>query len=315
MSTLALRLAVVAIAAAPASVAWAEEQEQASRPRYVDRLRLPSRGDDFIGPRSVAADSHTGEVFVCDRNRHAVAIFDAQNRFDFEIEGGDRFRAPLDVAIDPDGRLILLAWREGRTRVLQLDFDGAWIGELELTTADEVVPDFVSVALSPDGTRVYLLEHGRLELWVATRDGTVRTTIDLAEDESDKERSETILGHVDAYGDTVLVAIPTFGRVLLFGPDGEPRGGVGLKGTAPCQSAFPMAAALDRNGDVLVLDKQRTVVTRWRVEGNRCLAEYFGIGRSPGALYLPDDLGLDARGRFVIGQGFEGRVQVYQDAP
>jgi hypothetical protein len=71
---------------------------------------------------------------------------------------------------------------------------------------------------------------------------------------------------------------------------------------------------MDRDGNVFILDKQRMLFTLWRTEDNSCIGEYSGIGRSKGALYAPDDLALDGRGRIYISQTFEGRVQVFDGA-
>ena len=84
--------------------------------------------------------------------------------------------------------------------------------------------------------------------------------------------------------------------------------------SAPCQTAFPVAAALGADGTVVVLDWQRMLFMLWDPRTNRCLGETSGIGNAPGWLYQPSDLALDAEGRLYVSQGFEGRVQVFAGA-
>jgi hypothetical protein len=76
-----------------------------------------------------------------------------------------------------------------------------------------------------------------------------------------------------------------------------------------------VAAAVTKEGEVLVVDQQRMLILRWEPVGNRCLAEYYGIGAAPGFLYHPLDVALGPEGRLYVTQGFEGRVQVYEGLP
>jgi hypothetical protein len=126
--------------------------------------------------------------------------------------------------------------------------------------------------------------------------------------------AELRYGHVDVYGDTVLLPIPTDGLVHVFDLEGRSRGTIGARGSARCQTMFPAAAALDEAGRVIVLDQQRALFMTWDLERGVCLSEHYGFGNAPGALYQPSDLALDGAGRLYVSQGFENRVQVYAGA-
>jgi hypothetical protein len=285
----------------------------AQEPAYVRRLLLPV-AEDLIGyPRGVTADVHTGEVFVCDTRRGRILIFDTEGLFLHEIPGGDVFSAPRDLAVDPEGYLVVVANYERRPGLIELDFDGLFRREIRLSGLPEgaIEPVIVSAALSPAGDRLYTLDSANLHLWISNRQGEIETSIDLAVGLDERERRDLILGHVDAYADTVLVALPAFSQIRMFGPDGAPQGTVGKPGTAPCTLAFPTAAALDEDGDLVIVDQQRMVVLRWNRKANRCLGDYLGLGAAPGYLYYPMDLALDRFGRIYVAQGFDGRVQMY----
>lgn len=269
---------------------------------------------DEIGyPRGVTADLHTGEVFVCDARRNRILIFDAEGLFSYEIPGGSVFSGPSDVAVDPEGILLVAANREGRPGLVELDFDGLFRRELALTgLPDGVAPPLVvSLALSPGGDRLYALDEANLRLWIAGRDGALLSSVDLAAGLTEQERQDVILGNVDAYGDKVLVAIASDGQVRVFDRDGRRERRVGIKGTAPCRIARPRAAALAANGELLVVDQQRMLILRWNPDTNKCLGEALGLGGGPGGLYFPIDLALDASGRIYVSQSYEGRVQVF----
>jgi hypothetical protein len=284
---------------------------------YVERLQPPGTADVLVQPLSVHADPHTAETFVCDRSNHRVVIFDGKGLKRYSMPGGSTFRTPLDMAVDAEGYIFLLAYFQRQRGLVELDFDGKLVRDvtLEDLPEDAEPPHLVSLALSPVGDRLYLLDQANLRLWIASRAGRVLGSVDLGAGLTEKDAQETILGHVDAYGDLVLVAVPTEGKVHLLERDGQRRGAVGIRGTGPCQTAFPVAAALDEAGNVVVLDRRRALGMVWRPEGNRCLGEFSAIGTSPGALYQPADMSLGPKGRLYISQGFEGRVQVFSYAP
>ncbi len=280
---------------------------------YVQSIHMPSRADDFSDPRSVTADLQTGEIFVCDLRNNRVVIFDSQGLFLYMIPGGEIFRTPLDIAVDPEGYILLLARSELVVRLLLLDFDGKFIEFVDLSGLPASVqePQIVSIAMSTDGEQFYVLDEANLHVWITNRTGEVVGMINLAIEMDSEKLLEQVLGHVDVYGDTVLVPVPTQGTVYLYDLDGKSKGWVGIRGTAPCQTMFPVAAALDDDGRAVVVDLQRMMIMIWDTGNNTCLGEYSGIGNRPGFVYQPHDLTLDAAGRVYVSQIYEGRVQVW----
>jgi len=291
-------------------------QEPSITPTYLQRLELPSRTDGFRQPRSVVADLHAGEIFICDTWNSRIVIFDQLGSYRYQIQGGTSFRSPLDVAVDPEGYIFLLARRGREARVFLLDFDGLYIDDFAVPTieASDQPPRPMSLAVSPSGKQLFILDTAAHRVWITDRAVTITGHADLTGGLSDEELLEQLYGHLDVYGERLLVAVPSAGQVRMFDLQGNPVGHVGRKGTARCQSGFPVAGALDGEGNAVVLDKQRMLFTIWRVEDNVCIGEFSGIGQSPGALYAPNDLALDSRGKIYIAQTFEGRVQVFEGA-
>jgi len=76
-----------------------------------------------------------------------------------------------------------------------------------------------------------------------------------------------------------------------------------------------MAAAVDVDGNLAIIDQRRMLILRWSGGEDRCLGEFYGLGAAPGYLYYPMDIALDPEGRAYVSQGYEGRVQVYGGLP
>lgn len=283
-------------------------------PVYWDRLTLPVSGGSFGYPESVTADLHTGEVFVCDTRYNQIAIFGDDGLFKFQINGGQDFQAARDIAIDPEGYLIVIANRGRKQAILELDFDGLFLREFQLVgfPEDLKTPRLDSIALSPAGDRIFAIDSSNMRLWIARRDGRIITAVDLGEGKTEKERQEMILRNVDVYGDMVLVPLPMEGKIRLFSLDGEARKSVGTKGTGACKLGFPTAAGLDSDGNLVIIDQQRMKIIRWSLTEDKCLGEYYGIGSTPGWFYFPIDISLDLNGKAYVAQGWQGRVQVYE---
>ncbi len=283
-------------------------------PVYTQRLSIPIRGDDLEQPRAVVADLSSGEILVADMLANRIVIFDEQGRFRYQIPGGSVFQSPVDLAVDPEGYLFVLS--QVSPEVTLLDFDGRLLRKLPLTGLPEDVgsPRFVSLAISPVGDRLFLMDGDNDRLWITDRGGAVLGSVDTTVGRTPKEIEELRYGHVDVYGETVLLPIPNDGQVHLFDLEGRSKGTIGERGSAECQLSFPAAAALDDDGRVLILDLQRAMFMTWDLERGVCLSEHYGFGNAPGALYQPNDMALDATGRLYVSQGFEGRVQVYDGA-
>jgi len=295
------------------AVSWAQPPGSIP-PIYAQRLRMPVRGDDFAQPRAVVADQATGEVFVCDTLRNRIVIFDDKGRFRFQIPGGAAFQSPIDLAVDPECYLFVVS--QVSAEVTLLDFDGRFIRKISLTglPAGAGGARFSSLALSPEGDSLYLLDVENDRLWITDRQGAIQRSVDLRVGLTAKEIDELRYGKVDIYGESVLVPIPSDGLVHLFDLEGRPTGTIGDPGAAECQTIFPVAAALDDRGRVIILDQQRALFMTWDLARGACLSEHYGFGNAAGAFYQPNDLTLDAAGRLYVSQGFEGRVQVYEGA-
>lgn len=292
------------------------ETPDGERPLYSKKLQMPLRGDDFRSPVSVVADLVADEIFVCDPLLHRMAIFDAEGLFKYEILGGIDFRAPVDLAVDPEGYLYVLATHKGDPGIVQLDFDGRFLEfhQLKGLPGDPHYLSLRSIAISHRAKRLYIVDQWSHRLWITDLTGNLQGSYDFEEGLTEDEIEDLRLGRVDVYGDAVLMVLVSDGRVFMFDLDGNLQRKVGKKGATECLLLSPVAAALDELGQVIILDLQRSLFQVWDPDSNKCLHEYYGFGVQPGALYNPRDMALDRNGQIFIVQGYDGRIQMYPGA-
>jgi DNA-binding beta-propeller fold protein YncE len=306
---------VAALGCALTLLVFVAEAVSAQSPVYADRLTLPAAGDSISSAAAVTVDPGSGEILVVDQRKQRIIVFDQNGMFRSEITGGDVFSSPGDLAIDREGYLFLLtAIRTKRGHVLHLDFDGKLVREiiLEGLPEDAEAPELASIAVTPDGQQIVLLDGSNGALWIADRNGGIRHAVDLTEGLSDSERRDLRLGHVDIYGDRILAAVPSLGEIRCYDLEGASCGVASADRGGQCGMIVPMAAALDGDGNYVIVDQLRMVLLLWDPEANSCLGEFYSIGSAPGYFYFPHDVALDSRGRLYVAQAFEGRVQVYE---
>lgn len=203
--------------------------------------RLPA-GWDFIEVAGVATDSQD-RVFVFNRGRHPVIVFDPEGRFLFTWGEGE-FVRPHGIAIGPDDSLYL---------------------------TDDL--DHTVRKYSPDGRRQWLLGSSGQPSDTGVREMDYRTirrggppfnqptNLALAADGS--------FFVSDGYGNA---------RIHKFSPAGQWLFSWGEPGTGDGQFQLPHGIAVDRRGRVFVADRENDRLQLFDAEG-RFLASWTDVCR------------------------------------
>ena len=120
---------------------------------------------EAAGPVALAAAGD--RVYVVDRDKCAVLIYDGQGRFLKSVgskgKGPEQFRDPAGIAIGPEGRVFVAD--KGNARVQLLDADGKFLWSFGSSLED---PKGVSVGT--DG-RVYVADTDNERVKVFTKEG------------------------------------------------------------------------------------------------------------------------------------------------
>jgi hypothetical protein len=244
----------------------------------------------------------------------AVSIFNSSGmeiyRFDYDPNVG----IVSDVAVLSNGQLAMLASKGPLTQLVRCNFRAEPLGVIKLSG---VPPDLVTFSpnrvYSRDG-KLYLVSFANMQIVVVDEEGVYIKSHDLAKElgMSEKEREESGLGGftIDHEGG-FLFSIPATAKVYHFPIKGEPRV-FGRRGSAPGRFGVVTGIAIDKAGNILVVDKLRCVVMIFETKNFGLVKEFGNRGTKPGYLIGPDDILVDSQNRAYVSSLRKQGISVYQ---
>lgn len=284
-------------------------QSQLSVPAdFVMRLTPPGENNDFLRPSDISIDEQTGEVFVADPGKNRIVIFDSTSTFRFEFPGADYFSTPINVEIDNNGFIYILAsTRDGR-QVFKFDYDGLFIKVLKLENPNTDM-QLKIISISIENENLYLFDDKSQQIFVFDLDGNYMNSFEIMADEEKVNQEEQIVSTILAANDMIYLSVSTLGKVMVYDTEGKKYRSYGYKGNKPGQLNFPVDVKIVDNSMIMILDKHRYNVVCYSLNG-KFLGEFGGKGNSPGWFYHPTILAVNKQHQAYIGQIFENKIQL-----
>ncbi len=273
---------------------------------FLRFLDPPGEGNGLLRPSCLAVDREHGEILIGDSGHHRIVIFDTDGVYRFEFSGDEHFGFPIDLAVEPSGTILILASTRGGARLQRFDFDGLYLGEVEIE--GDGLGEIRHFDVAADGQVALLYQRDRR--WVISiheDDGRLLRSFPVATDEELVD--EVVFGDLRIRGDRIYLPVSSEAMVEVYDRQGRLLRTLGSGGATPGKFAFPVAVDVAEDGTILVLDKHRFNVLCFN-EWGKFLGEFGGRGQSPGWFYFPSLLGVDASDQVYIGQIFLNRVQV-----
>ena len=244
----------------------------------------------------------------------AVSIFNTSGmevyRFDYDPNVG----IVSDVAVMSNGQLAILASKGPLTRLVRCNFRGEPIGTIDLTGVSSGFTNFSPNRVFARDGKLYQISFSAMQIVISDEQGAFIKGVDLAKElgMSEKEREESGLGGftIDHDGG-FLFTIPATAKVYHFSADGKQRV-FGKRGSAPGRFGVVTGIAVDRDGNILVVDKLRCVVMIFERTNFALLKEFGNRGFQPGNLIGPDDILIDAQNRAYVSSLRKRGISVYQ---
>jgi len=281
------------------------------------RFRLIATGEarqarGMVKPFDVAV--HRGKVYVTDSVQRAVLLFDIPGKRFSEI-GTSRPGAltkPLGIDVGLNGHLYVADI--SALRIMEYDANGQFVRRMG---SKEVFNRPTDVAVSSDGTRLYVVDTGGVES--ETHNIVV---FDLATGEAVKiigqrgteagEFNLPLQVTTSLSGEWYVVDGGNF-RVQGYNKDDGLKLAFGSIGRYPGQFARPKGIATDADGNIYVIDSAFGNVQIFNEAGELLLfMGQRGQSGIPGRYMLPSGIDVDEDGRIYIVDQFFRKVDIFR---
>lgn len=258
----------------------------------------------------VRVDEATNETYVIYQN--VVRIFNPSGMEVFSFGDDLELGHIVDLAVDRNGDIILLSYKESRSLVTRCNFRGEPLGPVEIRNLPSAVKFQANRLILRDGF-LYFASLSDATVTVTTAAGEFQKQIDLlslaSPDERQKSGDEITGFTVDAEG-TIYFTIAAVFKVYKVSADGAVAS-FGRSGSAPGRFGVLGGMTTDSHGNLLITDKLKCVVMAFDRDF-KFLAEFGYRGARPENLIAPDDLAVDGRGRVYVSQARRRGVSVFQ---
>ena len=259
----------------------------------------------------VKVDRASGELFVLEGTTVRVFTPSAMQSFAFDLD--PEAGRVIDLAVEESGD-VLVAKQVAKDLVLdRLDYRGrpkSSVTPMLTESLKGFIPD--SIELGPDGN-LHLLSVSDYRIVVLRVDGGFVKDVDLAALLAIKASERGKLG-IGGFGfdgkGNLLVTVPERFLAYAIAPDGTVRE-FGTAGSAPGKFGVVGAITGDREGNVLVADKQRSVVLCFDA-ALEFVGEFGGYGDQPESLVRPTAIQFASNDRLVVGQLANRGVSVFR---
>lgn len=257
----------------------------------------------------IQVDRSRDEVYVVYQN--LVRIFSPSGMEIFSFGDDLDLGQLLDVAAEPDGNILLLSFKDGRSHVTRCNFRGVPVGPLAFTDLPE--GPFAPNRMFLRRGRLYLATLSAARVIVTDTSGAFKEQIELLK-EADLDpkqvasRPEISGFSVDEEG-TIYFTVPVIFKAFKMTAAGTLES-FGRPGSAPGRFGIVAGIAADSHGRLVVADKLRSVLMVFSKDF-AFITEYGYRGNRPGTLVLPEMVAIDSRDHVYVTQGARRGVSVF----
>lgn len=257
----------------------------------------------------VSVDRDRDEIYVIYQN--LIRVFNASGMEVFAFGDDLDLGQIVDLAVDANGDILLLSYKDAAAAVTRCTFRGVPVGRVEISGLPPSLTFRPNRMIYRAGL-LYFLSTTAASLVVTDGSGAFHEHVDLAtllgQDEWQKGGGEIGGFSVDDEGN-VFFTVPVLFKVYKLTPQ-RTLTSFGRPGSAPGRFGVVAGVAADSRGNILVADRLKCVVMAFDKDFN-FLAEFGYRGSRPDNLIVPDQIAIDGRDRVYVTQGRRRGVSVF----
>ncbi len=263
---------------------------------------------NFSGPipyqqANISFDQERNEIYVVDTRERDVRVFNDQGMEVYRFGDDGSLGTVVDVAVHRDGNILLLSKGVSKPSIIECNFRGERIAELEFKNFPSYFSGFSPNRMVYRQELFYLLDSVSLRIAVTDANGLFQNGYDLGSlvDVEENKRDGTDIGgfSVDPEGN-ILFTIPVRFSAYRLSPDGKITP-FGRRGGAPGGFNNVGGIVADDQGYYYVADSLKSAVLIFDRDFQFQL-EFGYRGIRPENLIGPRNLALDAKGRLYVSQ-------------
>jgi len=257
----------------------------------------------------VYVDRERNETYVLYQN--LIRIFNPSGMEIFSFGDDLDLGQVLDTAVDRNGDVLLLSFKDSRSLVTRCNYRGVPIGTLPITNLPAGVAFGPNRMILQNGL-IYFVTLNASSVIVTDAAGAFREHLDLLAllDADDRQKGGAELMGFTVNGEgSLLFTVPVLFKVFKLAPD-RTLTSFGRSGSAPGRFGVVAGITSDTKGNLLVTDKLRCVVMVFDKDF-KFLTEFGYRGGKPENLIVPDDIAVDQRDRVYVSQGRTRGVSVF----
>lgn len=274
---------------------------------------------DFSGPLpyqwpNLFVDQAANEVYVIDRERGGVTVFNETGMEIYHFADGSEFGRIEDGAVDASGNILLLS----QGYIVRCNYRGEPVNKIAFKEFPPEYSSFAPVRFVFRDDRFYLADMMAMRIVVTDESGLFLKGYDvvsLLRDQGMKEKDEKdtdtgLFGFsVDRDGN-LLCTIPGLFSAFRISPDGNVTG-FGSRGSGPGKFGVVSGIVSDDRGYYYVSDRLRCMVLVFDND-LKFKGEFGRRGYRKENLVAPNDLAVDRESRLYVAQAARRGVSVFR---
>jgi hypothetical protein len=263
--------------------------------------------EPLLKPGAIAVDTIRNEVYISDRGRRQVIVYDQEGRYLHKLRLDRTLRIPFKLAVAGNGTLVI--GEQDMPRIWSVGRDQVGMEPIDLKSSSRGRFSPGGMGFDSGGR---LLVAGRFGRDVMRLDMDSRNTglfYTFPKEENEGVALQDVVQGARG-GETILISSRGY-AVHVIGRDGRLVNHFGLHGSSAGKFSFPIAGAVGPRGKLWIVDTFQHAVKVYSEDGT-FVKEYGEMGTEPGKLFFPLDIAFGSRGRLFILEKGIARFQAFK---